>query len=290
MTDSAANAAGALGIIAGGGELPIAIAQAAQESGRDVYLLGIAGLVSEADFAGFRHGFAGIGEFGKIVRLLKDANCSDITFAGKVPRPKFSDVKVDARGVLALPWIVAAARRGDDALMRTILEYFEKDGFRVLGSDEAARQLLAPRGLLGTVIPTAQDKADIAKAVAVIRAMGAHDIGQAAIVCEGLVLTVEAAEGTDAMLRRAATLPETLRGSDRARRGVLVKAPKPAQERRIDLPVIGSTTLDLAKAAGLRGIAVQAGGALILQRTTLAATADAAGIFILGFAQEDYPG
>jgi DUF1009 family protein len=173
--------------------------------------------------------------------------------------------------------------------MRTILEYFEKDGFRVLGSDEAARQLLAPQGLLGTVTPTEQDKADIAKAVAVIRAMGAHDIGQAAIVCEGLVLTVEAAEGTDAMLRRAATLPETVRGSDRARRGVLVKAPKPAQERRMDLPVIGSTTLDLAKAAGLRGIAVQAGGALVLQRTALAANADAAGIFILGFGQEDYP-
>jgi DUF1009 family protein len=123
----------------------------------------------------------------------------------------------------------------------------------------------------------------------VVRAMGTHDIGQAAIVCEGLVLTVEAAEGTDAMLRRAASLPETLRGTDRARRGVLVKAPKPAQERRVDLPVIGRPTIKLAKAAGLRGIAVQAGGALILQRKALAAEADSAGIFILGFDPEDYP-
>lgn len=289
MTESAPRSAGALGIICGSGELPIAIAQAAQEAGREVFLVGISGLASETDLSAFQHGFAGIGEFGKIVRLLKEANCSDITFAGKVPRPKFSDVKVDARGVMALPWIVSAARRGDDALMRTILEYFEKDGFRVLGTDEAARQLLAPKGLLGTVTPTEQDRADIAKAIEVVRAIGVHDVGQAAIVCEGLVLTVEAAEGTDAMMRRAATLPETIRGTDKARRGVLVKAPKPAQERRVDLPVIGRTTLDLAKAAGLRGIAVQAQGALILRRSALAVEANRAGIFVLGFDPADYP-
>ena len=119
--------------------------------------------------------------------------------------------------------------------------------------------------------------------------MGAHDIGQAAVVCEGVVLAVEAAEGTDAMLRRVAELPETLRGMMSARRGVLVKAPKPNQERRVDLPVIGTATLDLAIAAGLKGIAVQSGGTLILQRAALTAAANKSGIFIFGFSAGELP-
>jgi DUF1009 family protein len=289
VTEANSDNAGALGVICGAGELPVAVAQAAREAGRDVFLVGILGLASEPDLSEFDHGIAGIGEFGKIVRLLKEAKCSDVTFAGKVPRPKFSEVRLDARGALALPGIVSAARHGDDVLMRTILEYFEKDGFRVIGTEDAARQLLAPKGIMGSVSPNEQDLADISKALAVVRAMGAHDIGQAAIVCEGVVLTVEAAEGTDAMIERAALLPEALRGTDKARRGVLLKAPKPSQERRMDLPVIGRKTLKLAKAAGLRGIAVEADGALILHRSALTAEADKSGIFLLGFDPEDYP-
>ena len=289
MSDGSAEEQGALGIIAGGGELPTAIAQAASDDGRKVFLVGISGLATEEELSRFPHDFAGIGEFGRFIRLLREAGCGEITFAGKVPRPKFADVKLDMRGAMALPRIIGAARRGDDALMRTILEFFEKDGFRVVGTDEAARRLLAPQGLLGSVAPNDQDTADIAKAIAVVRAMGAHDIGQAAIVCDGVVLSVEAAEGTDAMLRRTAELPEALRGTASARRGVLVKAPKPDQERRVDLPVIGGATLELAKAAGLRGIAIQAKGALILHRRALGTGADEAGMFILGFDAGDHP-
>jgi len=278
-----------LGIIAGGGALPMAIAEAARESGRDVFVLGIAGMVEEAGLHAFPHAIAGLGEFGKAMKLLREAGCGDITFAGRVPRPKFRDVKLDTKGAMALPWVLNAARRGDDALMRSVLEFFEKDGFRIVGSDEAAARLLAPEGRIGAVEPDNQDAADVNKAIDVVRSMGAHDIGQAAVVCEGVVLAVEAAEGTDAMLRRVAELPETLRGTMSARRGVLVKAPKPNQERRVDLPVIGTATLDLAIAAGLKGIAVQSGGTLILQRVALTAAADKSGIFIIGVSAGELP-
>ncbi|MEE8438379.1 MAG: UDP-2,3-diacylglucosamine diphosphatase LpxI [Micropepsaceae bacterium] len=278
-----------LGIIAGGGALPMAIAQAARDRGRDVFVLGIAGMVKEADLDTFPHAVAGIGEFGKAMKLLREADCAEITFAGRVPRPKFSDVKLDVKGAMALPWVLSAARQGDDALMRSILEFFEKDGFRVVGSDEAAAELLAPEGCLGAVEPGDQDNADVSRAIEIVRSMGVHDIGQAAVVCEGVVLAVEAAEGTDAMLQRVAEMPETLRGIMSARRGVLVKAPKPNQERRVDLPVIGTATLDLASAAGLKGIAMQAGGALILQKNALIAAADNSGIFLLGFSTGEHP-
>jgi DUF1009 family protein len=272
---------GALGIIGGGGELPIAIAHAALASGRSVFVVGIEGLAKETELARFPHGFAGLGELGKMLRLLKDAQCSEVTFAGRVPRPKITEVKFDTRGALALPKLVAAARQGDDALLRAVLGVFAREGLTIIGSDEAARELVAGNERIGSTDYRESDSADIARGFAVVRAMGALDIGQAAVVCEGLVLAVEAAEGTDEMLRRVAVLPETLRGRPEARRGVLVKAAKPGQERRVDLPVIGLHTIELAAAAGLSGIALESGSVLIMNRRAIRDAADRAGIFVV---------
>ena len=280
---------GALGIIAGGGELPIAIARAAQEDGRAVFVLALEGMARPSDVAAFPHAFVSLGELGKAIRLLEGAGCSQITLAGKVARPEFSKLKLDARGALALPGVMAAALRGDDALLRSLLAIFEKEGMRVIGSSDAAQGLLVPLGPLGRLEPAQAQDEDILRAIRVVAAMGALDIGQAAVVCEGLVLAVEAAEGTDAMLARVAALPEALRGTPEHRRGVLVKAPKPHQERRVDLPVIGIRTVELAAAAGLAGIAVEGGAALIVNRARVAETADRRGLFVYGFAPEDYP-
>lgn len=274
--------AGALGIIAGGGELPIAIASATQDSGRAVFVLGIEGLAN-ASIEAFPHAWAGLGELGKAIKHLKDAGCSEITLAGKVARPDFASLKFDARGALALPKVMAAALKGDDALLRALLGIFEKDGLRVIGSAGAARVLLAPAGPLGKVTPTAENESDIRHGIRVIEAMGALDIGQAAVICQGLTLAVEAAEGTDAMLARVAELPEPLRGTPARRKGVLVKAAKPDQERRVDLPVIGVKTLELAASAFLCGVAVEAGAALILDRRCVAETADRLNLFVYGF-------
>ncbi len=272
-----------LGIIAGGGELPIAIAEAALGEGRPVFLLGLQGLARPENLRNFPHAFVSLGEVGKALRLLRDAGCSEVTLAGKVPRPQFREIKLDARAALLLPKVLAAALRGDDALLRAVVSIFEKEGLRVIGSAEAARDLLAPAGHLGEYEPTEQEFEDIAKAREVVRAMGTLDIGQAAVVCEGLVLAVEAAEGTDEMLRRVADLPETVRGTSEHRRGVLVKAPKPHQERRVDLPVVGIATVELAARAGLSGIAVEAGSALIVTRRMVAEAADYHEIFVYGF-------
>jgi DUF1009 family protein len=278
-----------LGIIAGSGRLPLAVAEAARENGRSVFVLALEGMANPDEVSPFPHGWASLGEIGKAIKLLKQAGCSELTMAGKVPRPEFTKLKLDARGALALPRVIAAAMKGDDALHRTMMLIFEKEGMRVIGPAEAARDLLAPLGPIGRLEPTQDDDADILQGIRVALGLGALDVGQAAVVCQGLVLAVEAAEGTDAMLSRVASLPEALRGTAENRRGVLVKAAKPHQERRIDLPAIGVHTVELAAQAGLSGIAVEGGGALIVNRASVADTADRLGVFIYGFAPEDYP-
>jgi DUF1009 family protein len=199
-------------------------------------------------------------------------------------------LKIDARAAMALPKLLAAARKGDDAVLRAILALMEREGFRVIGTAEAAPGLLAPRGPLGAHAPSELDRQDLAQAFRIVRAMGEHDIGQAAVVCDGLVLAVEAAEGTDEMIRRVATLPNAIRGTAERRRGVLVKAPKPRQERRIDLPVIGARTVELVAAAGLAGIGLEADSALVMNRTDVVKGANGAGIFVCGFGPADLPG
>jgi DUF1009 family protein len=266
-----------LGIIAGSGDLPLAIAEAAEADGRNVFVIALEGMANEDHVIRFPHGTASPGELGKMLRLLRDAGCSEVTLAGRVPRPEFTSLKLDARGALALPKVIAAAARGDDALLRALVDIFEREGFKVIGSADAARDLLAPLGPLGLLEPSEQDMADIAYAQQVVAATGALDIGQAAIVCDGLVLAVEAAEGTDAMIQRIGTLSEAVRGTPEVRRGVLVKAPKPGQDRRVDLPVIGKRTVELASEVGLSGIATEAGSTLILNRRVVSEVADALG-------------
>ena len=273
-----------LGVIAGEGELPLAIAAAARNNGRQVFVLALEGMVRAGDVASFPHKFVSLGQVGTALTILKDAKVSEVTFAGKVARPQFGAIKFDARGAMALPGILAAARKGDDALLRAVLALFEKEGFRIIGSADAARDLLAFEGPFGDLEPTDDELRDVARAIEVVRAMGAQDIGQAAVVCDGLVLAVEAAEGTDEMLKRVAGLPEPLRGTAARRRGVMVKAAKPAQDRRVDLPVVGRRTVELAAAAGLSGIAVEARATLVLDQRAVTEAADLAGIFVFGFA------
>ena len=273
-----------LGIIAGGGQLPLAIAETAQATGRAIFVLALEGAADADGIERFPHAWVSLGELGRMVKLLRDSGCSEITFAGKVARPEFAKLKLDGRGALALPRVMAAAVKGDDALLRAILSVFEAEGMRVIGSDEAAQDLIAPKGPLGMLEPTDEEEADIVHGMEIVAALGALDIGQAAVVCRGLVLAVEAAEGTDAMLMRVAALPAALRGTHEEKKGVLVKAAKPGQERRIDLPVIGVRTVELAASAGLGGIAIEAGAALIVNRLGVTQAANRHGLFVTGVA------
>ncbi len=274
-----------LGIIAGLGDLPVVIARNAVLSGRGVHVLRIRGF-EEPALAGFPGGVVGLGEIGAVVRQLREAGCRDVVFAGNVRRPDFSQLRLDMRGLALLPRVVSEARKGDDALLRVLVDEFEKAGFNVIGSETAYAGLLAAEGLIAGPPPGQEELDNIAVAARVAARLGELDIGQGCIVCRGLVLAVEAQEGTDEMLRRCARLPEAVRGSPSARAGVLLKRPKPDQERRIDLPTTGVSTVELAAAAGLSGIALEAGGALMLNREEMTARASELGLFIYGFAPE----
>jgi DUF1009 family protein len=273
-----------LGIIAGGGDLPRAVAQSVRESGRDIFVMPLTGSVTEDWFTAYPHAWASPGAPGTAFKALKRAGVCDILLAGKVDRPKFSELKLDAKGILLLPKAIAAARSGDDALLRFVVGMFEDDGFHALSVAEAAPGLVCAVGPLGRLVPDADAKADIAQAFRIVRALGSLDVGQAAVVCDGLALSVEAAEGTDAMIARVIHLRQALRGTPAKRRGVLVKALKPTQDTKTDMPVIGVQTVERAAAVGLAGIALEAGGSLIVDKAQVAAKADELGLFVVGIA------
>lgn len=268
-----------LGIIAGGGALPRRLAEAGSAAGLRPFLIGIAGAVEPETLARHEHVQVDIAAVGGLLDALRAAGCTDVVFAGKLKRPAFAALRPDWRGLKLMPRVIAAARKGDDALLSTLVAYLEEEGFRVLGADDVLTDLIAPLGLIGALAPTAGESSDIERAAYVALTLGRLDIGQAVIVRDGQVLGVEAAEGTDALIERCGRLQPPGRG------GVLAKLAKPGQERRVDLPTVGVNTVEQAAAAGLAGIAVEAGGALILDRTAVAATADRAGLFVVGIAR-----
>jgi UDP-2,3-diacylglucosamine hydrolase len=274
-----------LGLIAGGGDLPVRLAEHCRDGALPLHVSRISAM-SDPRLRAFAGSEAPIASIGERIKALKADGVDAVVFAGLVKRPDFATLKPDLRGALALPRLIAEARKGDDALLRAVLQEFEKEGFQIVGADEVLEDLLATEGLIAARAPTESEQGDIAVAARIAAAMGALDIGQGAVVCDGLVLAVEAQEGTDAMLTRVAHLPADIRGSREARRGVLCKRAKPIQERRVDLPTVGLKTVDGVARAGLAGIAVEAGGALIIDRPAVVAAADEAGLFLVGFAAD----
>ncbi|MGE5540077.1 MAG: LpxI family protein [Gemmatimonas sp.] len=269
---------GRLGIVAGSGDLPKRLLEACRASGRDPFVLALEGhtdpmLVQHAPHAWIRLGAAAEG-----FAALRSAGVTEVVFIGPVRRPSLTSLMPDVRAAKFLARVGLRAF-GDDGLLSAIVKEFEAEGFRVVGADDVLSNLVAPNGAIGTVLPDDSAKADIARGVAVVRALGALDIGQAAVVEAGVVLGVEAIEGTDALIERAGSLKR-----EGPRRGVLVKAKKPGQERRVDLPAIGVGTVERVIAAGLAGIAIEAGAALVVDRDEVARRADAAGIFVIGVA------
>jgi DUF1009 family protein len=271
-----------LGIVAGGGTLPVAVAEAASAAGRPIHVLAFHGL-AEADLLHHPHTVIRWGEVGKIFDTLKRRGCRDVVLVGSLRRPKISAIRPDLGLFVNLPAIVRLMRGGDDSVLSRVIRLFEHKGFRVVGAHEIAPHLVAPRGVLTKCEPGPGDFADIRLGFRVVHALGALDVGQAAAVSRGYVLAVEAAEGTDEMLRRCRSLHQWgLRGAS----GVLVKCPKPGQELRVDMPAIGPNTVTLAAEAGLRGIAVAAGQVLLAEPQKLVDAADARGLFIVGAGPE----
>jgi len=270
-----------LGLIAGGGDLPVEIAEHCRKSGRPLFVMRLKGFAGDG-LGPYAGADVGLAELGKCFKLLRKAGCEAVCLAGHVARPDFTSLVPDLRGLAALPGAIRAAAHGDDALLRFLVGEFEKEGFHVEGAHEVMEDLTLPAGPLGRHRPGDTDRADAVRALKVARAIGELDVGQGAVVCRGLVLAVEAQEGTAALLQRVGELPAAIRGAPGAPAGVLAKAPKPIQETRVDMPTIGLATVHAAAAAGLAGIVGEAGRLIVLDREAVIEAADELGLFILG--------
>ena len=267
-----------LGLIAGGGDLPKHVAYAAGEELGQVIVLD--GFGHPDDFP--NAAVIGLAQFGKIVKTLKKSGCTHVCFVGYVDRPNFKNMKPDLRALFLMPGAMKAATNGDDALLRHILGLFEKEGFEIISPQEVCVDLLLQEGALGAVNLPRAHREDALSACHIAQVIGGLDIGQGAVVARGVTLAVEAQEGTDAMLRRVASLPQDLRGTAGERVGVLAKMVKPRQDQRVDLPVIGLATVENAAAAGLAGIVAEAGRAFVLDEESVVEAANKHGIFVLG--------
>jgi UDP-2,3-diacylglucosamine hydrolase len=262
-----------LGILAGGGTLPFEIAAHAQRTQRPVHMVALKG---EADpgVASYPHTWVNWGQIGGMVAAMRKHGCRELVLAGTVRRPNLWTLRPDLGLLLALPRLFRTLQGGDDSVLRRVIGFFEHKGFTVVGVADVAPHLLASTGPLGSCSPTPTDEAAIVRGLALLDALGAFDVGQAVVATADQIVAIEGAGGTDAMLGQISNLD--MPGA------VLVKWPKPGQELRLDLPAIGPRTVALAKQAKLAGIAVQAGGAVILEREVLRAAADGAGVFVSG--------
>jgi DUF1009 family protein len=285
---SAAIGVGPLAIICGGGTLPFTVAQAASKGGRRVVLFALRGSADADRVAAYPHHWASYGQFGRFCKLAREEGCRDVVFIGTVVRPAIWQVWPDLGTIRFIPRILRMFRGGDGHLLSGVAQVFEEEGFRLLGAHEVAPEILMPEGVLGSCEPSAGDRADIARGLALLRATGPFDIGQAVIVADNHVLAIEAAEGTDHMLARVAEMRRVGRISSPRRRGVLVKAPKAGQDRRIDLPSIGPQTIANVAEAGLAGLALVAGAAIIAEPQRIAAAAQSEQLFVIGV-REDGP-
>jgi DUF1009 family protein len=286
MADGRPLARDRLAIIAGGGLLPRYVADAARARGENPYILALTD-ESVQDWSGFDHQVISIGNYAGIGAAFRAEGIGRAVLSGSVRRrPEWRDIRAPLKALTALPSVVRTLLKGgDDTVLKMVIRLIEAEGVRVVGAQEIVPDLLGSEGPLGAIAPDAAAEADIAAAAAAALALGRLDVGQGAVALGGRVVALEGAEGTDAMLERVAGLRAAGRISTR-RKGVLVKLCKPEQDLRADLPSIGLETLRRAHAAGLAGIAVEAGRSLVLERAALVAEADAQGLFVTGIVPE----
>ena len=275
---------GPVGIVAGGGTMPLQVAAACRATGRPYVAVLLEGFARPADWAGVPQIAIRLGAAGAAIDWLKRQGARQLVLVGDIRRPSILSLRPDAGAARHIARIGMKAFSGDDTLLSAIRQVLREEGFDPVGPTRFLAEAQAPSGLLTRAGPSAMALSDIARGVAVVRALGAVDVGQGAVVQQGLVLGVEAIEGTDALLARVGGLRRDGPG------GVLVKLVKPGQDREVDMPALGPRTVENAIAAGLVGIAFEAEGALLLDRAAMVARADSAGLFLLAIHPDDHVG
>lgn len=265
-------------IIAGGGALPGLLAGALVASGTPVLLAGIAGTGAEAP-EGIEMMPFHVERMALLFDTLSDRGVARVVFAGSMARPALDPALLDPGTAALLPRILPALQQGDDGLLRAVIGLFEEHGFTVAGAADIAPELCPAAGVLTETAPSDADTSDANRAAEILATLGPLDLGQGAVVAQGLCLAIETLPGTDAMLAFAAE-HSARRPDANGARGVFYKAPKPGQDMRVDMPAIGPATVRAAANAGLAGIAFPAGGVMMLDRAATVAAADAAGLFL----------
>jgi UDP-2,3-diacylglucosamine hydrolase len=288
MVDAAAQQR-SIAIISGGGSIPGAVADAIARRGGRPVMLALKGWADPEIVQRYTHHWIALGQVGRLFRLAQAEHCRDAIFIGTLVRPAISQIRLDWQTIRMMPRIIRAYAGGDDRLLTGIASLAEQGGLRIIGVKEVAPDIIVPEGVLGRYQPSERDRAAIACARDLIAALGPFDVGQAAVVVDNHVVAVEASEGTDNMLVRVADLRARGRISTPQGVGVLVKAPKPAQDRRFDLPAIGQQTVANVARAGLAGIAVAAGNTMMADASEVVAAADRAGIFLFGMPEGGAP-
>jgi DUF1009 family protein len=282
MTSGALEISSPVGLIAGGGVMPFAVADSLIARGIDPVVFALKGACDPVAAERFRHHWISVGQLGRAEKLFRAENCRNLVFIGTLVRPALSEIRLDWSTLRVLGRVWAAFRGGDDHLLSGIGNILEQDGFRMMGIKDVAPDVLMPQGCLTRTLPDENAVADIARGRDVLSALSPFDIGQAAVVIDGHVVAVEDIEGTDGLLARVARLRAEGRIRAKATRGVLVKAPKSGQDLRFDLPTIGPRTVEGAAAAQLAGIAIVAGNTIVVEPQSVVEAADAAGLFVAG--------
>ncbi|MEV8465582.1 UDP-2,3-diacylglucosamine diphosphatase LpxI [Fluviibacterium sp. DFM31] len=271
--------AGPVGMIAGRGLLPVHLARTLRARGREVILAEMNGFPADnpdgLDLIPFR-----VEKLGALFKALRKAGVQELVFAGAVGRPQIDARKFDLKTMTLAPKFVSAIKGGDDGLLRTVLGIFEGEGFTIRAAHDLAPDLLPKPGILTAAQPSDRDRKDAARAARIVSVLAAADVGQGAVVAQGQALAIEAAPGTDRMLAHVAQIADACRPNPDGARGVFFKGPKPGQDRRIDLPVIGVDTVARVAEAGLAGIVIEAEGVMVLDRDEVVRRADVAGLFL----------
>jgi DUF1009 family protein len=264
------------GLIAGQGNLPCCLLTHFKEAGDRVYTVALEGQTPTETVLQQDHIWVKLGTIAPILTYFKEKSVTHVILAGAVRRPSLSELSLDWQGTKLLARI-GFNSLGDDGLLSALVSYMEEQGFTIVGADEILLTLTTPRGCLTKTEPESEDLTCLVRAVDVLKKLGAADVGQAAVIQQGLILGLEAIEGTSALIDRTASYRRPGRG------GILVKMAKPHQDLRVDLPTIGLETIEKAVHSGLVGIAVEATRSQILDQSKVIALANEHGLFVYGF-------
>jgi DUF1009 family protein len=272
-----------IAIIAGGGALPVALARGLDAEGHRPFIVMSGGEVDDpAAFSAFDQATLALEQIGQLLPTLKRNRITHVVLAGGINRrPDLKKLRPSIGLIRMLPAVLTRLSRGDNAVLSALVDHIEANGIRVVGAHQILPDLLAASGPIGSNVPTERDRRDLDAAYAAAMAIGALDVGQAAVAVGGRAIALEGIEGTDGLLQRVRDLRSHGRIAG-ARGGVLVKCAKPGQELRADLPTIGPLTVEAAHAAGLAGIGVEAGRSLVLEAAKVAESADRLGLFVVG--------